>query len=276
VLSFSQPLSNQTTKIGPGFWNVRQDFFIDGIDIGTHMSFAQLSNGRILIIDTVAVNAALQQDINIITRNGTLIDAVIATHPFHTVYFPAFYKLYPHVPFYGTPRHLRIEPQIPWAGSMYDCINRQRWLPDIHMRLPQGAEFVNPYPPDSNHFSGIHVFHPASKTFHVDDTIMIDEPYEGDMLFHPSLLTVGLFRTPESPIAFAEWVQKYMREWDFDNICAAHTGVKLGGAKAQLQILLYEAFPVFAFLITEFTLSPNITQKAEFLTMQAHEAKCKE
>jgi len=200
--------ANQTIPIGPGFWNIRSSFVIDDIDIGTHMSIIQLKSGKFVIVDTVQLNPELQNEINNLTHNGTLMEAVIATHPFHTTYFPAFYEAYPKVPFYGTPRHLKIEPQIPWAGSMYDCANRQRWLPEIHMRIARGSEFENPQPESTNHFSGIHVFHPMSRTIHVDDTVMIDEPFNGDMLFHPSLVGPGLYHIPEAPDAFSTWVKK--------------------------------------------------------------------
>jgi len=268
--------ANRTVLIGPGFWNVRSTFYIDGFNIGTQMSLVQLTSGNFLVLDTVELDPQLQNEINELTKNGSLMEAVIATHPFHTTYFPAFYKQYPHVPYYGTPRHLRIEPQIPWTGSMWDCENRQRWLPEVHMRIPRGAEFVNPQPESFDHFSGIHVFHPASRTIHVDDTIMIDEPLEGDMLFHPTLLYGGLYHIPESPTAFRDWVKLFINDWDFDNICAAHNGVKKSGAKGELQLLLAITEPLLDILIADYTLSPNSTDTALFNVMQQHEALCKE
>jgi len=274
VVVFAQ--SNRTIPIGPGFWNVRSSFIIDGIDIGTHMSLIQLQNGNFLIVDTVLLDSDLLNDINLMTKNGTLIEAVIATHPFHTTYFPAFYQQFPKPPYYGTPRHLRIEPQVPWAGSMYDCINRQRWLPEVHMRIPRGAEFVNPQPESTNHFSGIHVFHPPSKAIHVDDTVDYNEPLAGDMVFHPSILDGAIYHIPEAPSAFRDWVQKYINEWDFDNICAAHNGIKQGGAKAQLQSTLNDYAVVFEALILAYTIAPNATDEATFQAMQQHEAMCSE
>jgi len=199
--------ANQTIPIGPGFWNVRSTFFIGGADVGTHMSLIQLKSGKFVIVDTVDLNAELQTEINDLTHNGDLMEAIIATHPFHTTYFPAFYKVYPKVPFYGTPRHLKIQPEIAWAGSMYDCSNRQRWLPEIHMRIANGSEFENPS--GSNHFSGIHVFHPMSRAIHVDDTIMINNK-TGDMHFASSISGVGLFHIPEAPNAFGNFVKNIL------------------------------------------------------------------
>jgi len=238
------------------------------------MSLIQLQNGNFIVVDTVLLVPSLLSDINNLTNNGALIEAVIATHPFHTTYFPAFYKTFPNPPYYGTPRHLVVEPQIPWAGSMYDCANRQRWLPEIHMRIPRGSEFVNPQPPESNHFSGIHVFHPASKTIHVDDTIIYDLPQAGDMSLHPSLTTVGLFHIPQSPGAFNQWVENYIKAWDFDNICAAHAGNKLGSAKGQLQMVLNTYYSIFESLTEQYGIFPNATDLQLFQEMEAHESNC--
>ncbi len=106
-------------EIGPGFYNLRASFtFACGlIDIGTHMSLAKLNSGRYLVIDTCDVSPAAKAAIDRITNNGDLIEAVVATHPFHTMYFPSFYNLYPNVKYYGTPRHIRNQPSIPWAGG---------------------------------------------------------------------------------------------------------------------------------------------------------------
>eukprot|EP01098_Paradermamoeba_levis_P015354 TRINITY_DN775_c0_g1_i1.p1 TRINITY_DN775_c0_g1~~TRINITY_DN775_c0_g1_i1.p1 ORF type:complete len:298 (-),score=85.84 TRINITY_DN775_c0_g1_i1:17-880(-) len=267
--------SGPPVPIGSGFWNVRTVFKIGPMNIGAQMSLIKLASGKFLVLDTVALNQPLIDQFNQMTKNGSLVEAVIATHPFHTVFFPAFYKAYPNLTYYGTPRHIRIQPSIPWKGSVYDCNVRQMWLPEVHMRIPRGSEFA--YPQYENiHFSGMHVFHAASKTIHVDDTIMVDVPFSGNMLFHPTLLYEGLYHIPESPYAFRDWVQKLINEWDFDNVVAAHNGVKIGGAKAQLQKLLNMSSLPFTMLSKAYGLSPNATDAAAFATMQQHEAQCKE
>jgi len=280
TLLLSASAAPRIVPIGPGFWNVRAPFKVHfgniTLEIGTQMSFARLSSGKILVIDTVDVDSSLKAEIDSLTNKGTLIEAVLATHPFHTTYFPPFYKLYPNTAYFGTPRHLRNQPEIPWNGSLYDCSNRQRWLPEIHMRIPRGGEFVAPVPESTNHFSAIHVLHAASRTIHVDDTVMYDVPISGNMMFHPSLLTDALYHTPDSPYAFRDWVQKILNEWNFDNICAAHNGVKIGGAKAQLNDLLLNAEIVFDGLVARYTLFPNATDAATFKSMNTHENLCKE
>lgn len=112
-----------------------------GVDIGGHMSIIQLRNGRFLIIDTVALNENLIRELNQLTQNGTKIEAVVAVHPFHTLAYPAFYQIYPHVKYYGTPRHLRKLTEIKWTGQLDADDNKEllsTWYPEVELRIPDG------------------------------------------------------------------------------------------------------------------------------------------
>jgi len=244
-------------EVGPGFWNIRGHFKVIAglLDIGTQMSIVKLSNQKFLLVDTVILTPPLKEEIDQLTNNGADIEAVVATHPFHTLAFRPFYKEYPSVPFYGTPRHLRNIPEIPWVGDVNTCEVRSKWSPDVEMRIPAGAEFVAPLPEANNHFSSVFVFHPLSRTIHIDDTIMVaDHPgfllklagfRHGDMSFHPSIKGPGLYPTAEAPYHFKEFIQGVIRDWDFDNIAAAHMGNKIGGARQKLQEVLNKAEPLF-------------------------------
>jgi hypothetical protein len=240
-------------QIGPGFWNIQQPLMMGYVlDIRTHMNIVRLSSGRFLILDTVQVSPALKAEIDQLTDNGKLIEAVVATHPFHTLFFPAFHAMYPHVAYYGTPRHIKRQKGINWAGDISQEENLNRWAPDVEMSLPAGAEFVNPT--EGNHFAGVFVFHRASKTVHIDDTIMYVERAScllscacvrtGSMSFHLSFTKDGLNETASAPNEFKAWLQeKVLDAWDFDNICTAHMGNMIGGAKAKLQYTLQCAEP---------------------------------
>lgn len=243
-------------EVGTRFWNIRGQFKIAHIiDIGTHMSIIGLRNGRYLVIDTIPLDDHLKQQIDQLTDYGNKIEAVLATHPFHTLAFPGFYRTYPNVRYYGTPRHLRVLPEIKWAGDVHDCNVRGLWSPEVEMRIPDGAEFVAPVPEKTNHFSGLFVFHQDSRILHIDDTIFIaNQPgflmkiagfRHGDMSFHPTIKGSGLFQTPEAPYQFRDFIIGIIRDWDFDSICAAHMGNKIGGAKQQLQDLVIRAEPLF-------------------------------
>lgn len=220
------------------------------------MSLIKLSNGKFVVIDTIPLTEEIKKGIDQLTHNGENIEAVIATHPFHTLAFPAFFQAYPNPKYFGTPRHLLKVTSVKWQEKdLTDCDVRNMYSPEIEMRIPAGAEFVAPKPENSNHFLCVFVFHKHSKTIHVDDTIMYaDNPgfllklagfRHGTMMFHLSIKGPGLLPNPESPFQFRDWCQDIIKSWDFDNICTAHMGNKVGGAKAQLQETLNKAEPLF-------------------------------
>lgn len=115
---------------------------------------------------------------------------------------------------------------------------------------------MNPQPESSNHFVSVFVYHPQSRTLHVDDTIMYTEKpgfllklfgyKDGAMAFHPSIKSSALYPTSDAPYLFRDWMRKILRDWPFENICCAHLGVKMGGAHADVATLLDYAEPLFA------------------------------
>jgi len=241
-------------EIGTGFYNVRASFPKIGglVDIGTHMSIIKLESGKFLVIDTVPLKPSLKTEIDNLTENGNNIEAVVGTHPFHTLAFPAFYDAYPNVPYYGTPRHLRKVKEIPWVGSIKDNLNK--WDPEVQMRIPEGAEFNDPQPESYNHFNSVWVYSPKARTVHVDDTINYfgNPPFlvklagkkKGQMEFHDSIKGPALYKTSEAPDIFKNWVLKVIQDWDFDNMCCAHLGNKIGGARQMLGQVLADAQPL--------------------------------
>ncbi|KAJ3094852.1 hypothetical protein HDU97_007524 [Phlyctochytrium planicorne] len=247
----AQDTTKRIQEIAPGFYTIRAPLriLVGLINIGTHMSLIRLSNGHFIAVDTVELDPALKAEMDELTDNGKLIAACLGTHPYHTLYFPGFYKAYPNVKFYGSPRHLRIFPDVPWAGDLNEESTRKLWEPEVEMRIPAGSEFVNPLPELTNHFSCVFVFHKSSKTIHIDDTVsyytdpgfgfrMLTNCQDGTMAFHLSITNVGLLPTAEAPQQFKCWVAKLLQDWDFDNVATAHNGFKIGGAKKQLQELL--------------------------------------
>jgi len=174
------------------------------------------------------------------------------------------------VPFYGTPRHLRIEPSIPWAGNVTDPAVRSKWA-EVQMRIPVGAEFIAPVPESDNHFAGMFVFHPASKTIHIDDTVMVEPPNasfiikhmffpNGPMAFHPTLTGVGLCHFETAPYAFRDFMNGLVSDWDFDSILSAHLARKIGGAKAQLKTLIADTESVFKELTAKYKGQTGVCQ----------------
>jgi len=257
--------TQRLTPIGNNFWNVRSRFvkFKGLVDIGTHMSIIKLANGNYLLFSTVPLTDDLKQEIDALTDNGKKIEAFVAKHPFHPLAFPGFYQAYPNVPFYGTPRHIRVQKDIKWTGDVNDVGIQKKWEPEVFMRIPAGAEFVAPVPESYNHFNCMWVFHPESKTIHVDDTInyfsnpsmimKVAGKKKGCMEFHDSLKGPALFPKPESPKQLKEWCDAVIKDWDFDNMCCAHIGNKIGGAKDSFKEVLANSQPLFDKLTAQFT-----------------------
>jgi len=245
-------LPQEIPSSGSGFYNIRHKFTIalGMVDIGTHMSLLKLSNGKWLIIDAIPMNDRLKMDVDLITSKGENIDAVLHTHPFHTLAVNDFYKAYSNIPHYGCPRHLAKFPEIPWAGDLTDCAVRDKWQSDVDLRIPDGSEFNNPTSDNGEHFSCVWVLHKASRTIHVDDTLMYSEDpgfllklggFKSDGLrFHTSFGTKGrgIAKHPDDPFLFRDWCRSILAEWDFDHLATAHFGVKIGGAKEQFKKLL--------------------------------------
>jgi hypothetical protein len=120
-------------EVGNGFYNLKTPFVMYGvIDIGTQMSLLRLqSTDRFLVIDTCAMSSGAKEEFDRLTSNGTLIDAVIATHPFHTIYFEAFHAMYPTLKYYGTPRHIKTIPSITWTGDVSTEAVRSLWASEV-------------------------------------------------------------------------------------------------------------------------------------------------
>jgi len=259
-------------RIGEGsFWNIRGRFTVVGglLNIGTHMSVAQRINGRFIVIDTITLPPPALAELKHLTQNGDLIDAVIATHPYHTLAFPAFFKEFPKAAYYGTPRHLSVMPEIPWQGEVMAM--KETFAPDLECRIPAGAEYVLPLPARTNHLSNVFVLHKQSKTIHNDDCILcIERPpifmkllgfRNGDMLFHPSIKGPGLYPTKEAPADFRDFVNSLIEDWDFDHLCSAHNGNCISGAKEKLRDTLAKAEPILRKLIAK-TARENVSRTA--------------
>jgi len=243
---------------GSGFYNIRSGFklFKGLVNIGTQMSLVRLENGNFIALSTVPLDDQLKKEIDDLTEDGQLLIAVIATHPFHTLAFHGFYEAYPKALYIGTPRHVRNIKTIPWHNLDVTSEEIQKyWEPEISMRIPAGSEFTAPVPEMSNHFNSVWVYHKASKTIHIDDTVMyFSHPGQilklvgkkhNQMEFHMSMSGPGLYPAPDAPAIFKQWVKDIIEDWDFDNLCCAHTGRKIGGAKQALRETLENAEHIF-------------------------------
>lgn len=222
--------------VGDGFWNIRGSFKIGGLlNVGTQSSLVRRKSATYLLLDTCELDAATRRWVDGETSGGDAIEAVLHLHPFHSVFVRRLHEAYPSAKLYGTARHHRLAPELPWQPERTDETKlHELFADDLDFTVPRGVDFI---PTNENlHFSSVLAFHGASRTLHVDDTLnyvrmpMLLRPLKKDMLgFHPSLTKV-LEHRAGAAADFREWTRELVeRARSVENLCAAHTSVLLRG-----------------------------------------------
>jgi hypothetical protein len=217
--------------VADGFWNVRGSYKTAGIlDIGTHASLLRRQSGKLLFLDSYTLSGPVKRDIDELTRGGEDVEAIVNVHPFHTVHVKAMHARYPHARLYGTARHLARFPHLPWEPTKIEDPETQAlFADDLDFSVPRGVELI---PADQSvHFSSVLVRHRATRTIHVDDTLMyLRLPLPLRLLglhdttrFHPKLAQ-ALERRRGAAGDFRAWAKDIADRWgDAENLCTAHT-----------------------------------------------------
>jgi hypothetical protein len=214
------------------FWHIRGDFRIAlTINVGTQMSLVRRPGGRFLLLDSYEPDKADHDELMALTDGGSLIDAVLNVHPFHTVHCAFVQDLVPHVRLIGTRRHHRHLPELPWDPALIEDEETQREFADtFDFSIPAGVDFVSD--DESVHVGSVVVRHRASGIVHVDDTLnVLDLPSLVEMLvpgpelrFHPKL-AAGLEKRAGAADDYIAWARQIARDWaDTSIVCAAHNG----------------------------------------------------
>ncbi|KAJ3094316.1 hypothetical protein HK100_006182, partial [Physocladia obscura] len=207
-------------------------FYIFFYDVGTHVNLLRLKNGRFLVLSAVTLTGDTKAQIDALTHDGDLIEAVIATNP---------------------------------AGSVESEEIRKLWEPEVELRIPAGCEFNDPKPELTNHFSGIIAYYRASSIVICDDAFSVSAPSsmfssmfhfasiffsayfsnttksstdssaaETTITFHPAMPSQALLKTPKAARQFYDWVVTLTQDWNFDSMASAHGTFVVGGAKQAL------------------------------------------
>lgn len=224
-------MSSKIIQISDNFWNIRGSFKVAVvIDIGTQASLVKLANGKFVFLDSYTLSGSTLRKIDKLTNNGKDVVAVLNLHPFHTLHVKWMFDRYPAARHYGTARHLAKFPDLAWQPTLTEDTETQAlFAEDFEFSIPRGVDFISD---DENvHFSSVLVFHPASKTIHVDDTLMyIRLPLlmrffglPNSLSFHPTLAKV-LEKHEGAVHDFRLWANQLADNWkDAENLCAAHT-----------------------------------------------------
>jgi len=223
-------MTDKILKISDVFWNIRGEFRVFGLlNIGTQASLVKRSNGKFVLLDAYTLQGDIKQQVDSLTNNGIDIEAIINLHPFHTMHVEKVHADYPNAKLYGTQRHIDKFPGLPWQTEQTHSNEFARlFSEDFEFSVPCGVDFISNN--ENLHFSSVLAYHPASKTIHVDDTLML--------LKLPGLL--GALKSPEVSFHmtlsrtlqqrkgavddFRLWVAQIAEQWsDAEVLCAAHS-----------------------------------------------------
>lgn len=224
-------MSSKILQIADNFWNIRGSFKIAGfIDIGTQASLVKLESGKFVFLDSYTLDGSVLKEVEQLTNNGKDVVAVLNLHPFHTIHVEWMFEHYPDAKHYGTARHLSKFPDLQWQQTCTEDPETQAlFSEDFEFSVPRGVDFISDN--ENVHFSSVLVFHPTSRTIHVDDTLMyIRLPLlmrffglPDALSFHPTFGKV-LEKRAGAVHDFRLWANELADNWrNAQNLCAAHT-----------------------------------------------------
>lgn len=223
-------MTDKILKITDDFWNIRGEFKVFGLlNIGTQASLAKLGNGKFVLLDAYTLTGDIKQKVDALTNNGDDIEAIINLHPFHTIHVEQAHSDYPNAKLYGTQRHLDKYPNLPWQAELTNSIEfANLFSDDLEFSVPRGVDFISAN--EHLHFSSVLAYHRASKTIHVDDTLMfLKLPGLLGALKSPKLsfhltLSKTLERRSGASDDFRLWVAEIAENWrEAEALCAAHS-----------------------------------------------------
>ena len=228
-------VSNDIITVADGFWNFRGSHRIAGvIDVGTQSALVRLSTENYVLLDSYTLGHAARRFVAEITDGGERLEAIINLHPFHSIHVRAVHAWYPHARLYGTERHHRKLPDLPWARTQSeDPALHEQYAGDFDFTVPRGVDFVSA--DDNVHFASVMAYHRASKTIYSDDTVNYLRLPQlarwaglGDSVgFHPTL-SRALQRRAGAARDFRDWAEELIKNWGgAENLCAAHTAALL-------------------------------------------------
>jgi len=228
-------MGERVIQVAEDFWNIRGSFKVAGVvDIGTQASVLRRSNGKFLMLDSYTLSGDIARQVDELTGGPDNVEAVLNLHPFHTIHVRAAHDRYPNAKHYATARHIERFGELQWqAERTEDAGLHTLFSDDLDFTVPRGVDFISAN--EHLHFSSVMAMHRASKTIHVDDTVMyVRLPgllrffgLRDAMSFHPTLAKV-LERRAGAVKDFRQWAAELIEQWgDAENLCAAHTATLL-------------------------------------------------
>lgn len=216
-------MADRIVQVADGFWNIQGSFKIAGfLDIGTQASLVRLKSGRFVMLSSYTLAGAVADEVMKLTDQGHKLEAVIHTHPFHTVHVKKLAQMFPNARQFGSKRHHEKAPEVKWEPLLVDDPKMHAlYAEDLSFTVPRGVDFISAN--QNLHFSSVLVVHKATRTMHVDDTLMWNPlPIVGGLGFHMTLKSV-LQPRAGAAAEFRAWAQELITLCEsVDHICTAH------------------------------------------------------
>ena len=220
-------MSDEIHNLGAGFWNIRGTQRIGGIiNLGTQCSLVQLPSGNFIFLDSYTLEDEVREQVMALTDNGEKVEAVLNVHPFHTLHCAQMAKDFPKAVFYGSARHPEQVPEVEWSAELVESEAVIKRYPELTFSLPKGIYYIAP--DESIHAGSLLVFHPASKSLHVDDTFVtpplkILDALLPEIILHPQTQS-ALIDEPNAGKQYCDWATALAEQWgETRNFCAAHS-----------------------------------------------------
>ncbi len=214
---------DEVIRIADDFRNIRGSFRVMGlVDIGTQASLVRVASGKYVFLDSYTLRDDVKRAVLELTDDGNAVEAILNLHPFHTVHCAAMHRDFPNAKLYGTERHAERAPDLPWEALRTDHKElHEKYSQDLDFSVPRGVQFVTSN--ENVHFSSVLAYHRASRTIHVDDTLMFMRFPWRRVSFHPTL-RLALEQRAGAAADFRTWAEELAESWrDAENLCAAHT-----------------------------------------------------
>ena len=220
-------MADEINDLGAGFWNIRGTQRMGGvINVGTQCSLVKLQSGNFIFLDSYTLEDEIREQVMALTDNGNKVEAVLNVHPFHTLHCAQMAKDFPNAVFYGSSRHPKQVPEVDWSDELVESEAVTERYPELEFSLSKGIYYIDP--DEELHAGSLLVYHPASKSLHVDDTFMTPPAEILDALLpevnlHPQTKK-ALKNEPNAGKHYCDWATQIAQQWgDTRNFCAAHS-----------------------------------------------------
>lgn len=223
-------MGERLIDLGHGFWNIRGTLRIAGlVNVGTHCSLVRLSSGRFVFLDSYGFGTGIADRVMGLTDKGQAVQAILNLHPFHTLHCETMHRMFPQAMLFGSDRHRRKWPGLPWQADPVESPAVAGMFPDLRFSLPDGIDYICQN--ERVHAGSLLACHPASGSLHVDDTLnilSIPGPVRRliglpRIAFHPTL-AMALTNRRGAASDFRDWALRIADDWrDVRTICAAHS-----------------------------------------------------